>query len=251
MSFSYGYGSPVLQDVWMEVPAGSFCVLVGRSGCGKSTLLKLIAGLYEPPPGTLFLDGKDVTLGGHMSLRSLVAYVPQEPFLFPGTIRENLELGVVSGKPPTQEELRKSLVTGDALDLVENLPGGLDAVLGERGVNLSGGERQRLCLARTVLRDAPVLLLDEPTSSVDMESQTRILRALRRLASRRTCLLVTHRFDLAEEADLVFLMDAGRIIDSGKHQDLLERSELYRTLYAGEGSSGQSGPAIKEAPGIG
>lgn len=232
LSFSYGEGIPVLSDVSFEVPEGQLAVIVGKSGCGKSTLLKLVSGLYRPPPGTVFVDGFDVHFSAISEARRRIAYIPQEPYLLAGTVRDNLELGK---EQAGDEEYRKVLRLADALDFVDGMPEGMDGEVGERGGNLSGGQRQRLCVARTVLRDADILLMDEPTSSVDRESEERIWEGLLGIMSGRTTLLVTHRLAVSEKADLVLVMDGGRIVESGRHDELLANRSLYWALFTGEG----------------
>jgi ABC-type multidrug transport system fused ATPase/permease subunit len=232
LSFSYTEGMPVLRGVSFEVPKGGLAVIVGRSGCGKSTLLKLVSGLYRPPPGSVFVGGLDVHYKAISLVRGKTTYLPQEPYLFAGTVRDNLELGKEHAR---DEEYRYALSLADALDFVSKTPLGMGAQVGERGGALSGGQRQRLCVARAVLRDTEILLMDEPTSSVDKKSEARIWQALDRLMVGRTCLLVTHRPAVVEKADLILVMDDGRIVESGTHGELFDRHGLYWMLCTGEG----------------
>jgi ABC-type multidrug transport system fused ATPase/permease subunit len=176
LSFEYLPGNPVLNDVSFEVPLGYLVVLVGKSGCGKSTLLKILAGLYRPSSGTVFVEGHDLHYDAVNWGRKVTAYLPQEPFLFSGTIRENLEL---ANRAASDVEQQKVLFIADAR-FVESLQGGLDAEVAERGMSLSGGERQRLCIARTLLKESSIILIDEPTSAVDRESEELIWASLRK-----------------------------------------------------------------------
>lgn len=234
LSFSYGDGPPVLKDVSFSVDEGQLVVIVGKSGCGKSTLLKLLAGLYRPKPGTVFVKGFDAHYSSLSRVRPLVTYIPQEPYLFDGTIRDNLSL-VLEGCAGEGYEGALRLV--DALDFVREMPGGLDSHIGERGANLSGGERQRLCIARALLRDAPILLMDEPASSVDRESEARIWGVLNRLFVEKTCLVVTHRLDIARRAHAILVMDGGRIVERGTHEELMNKRRLYWALVTAEGGA--------------
>ena len=229
LSFSYDGEQYVLKDISFQARPGQFVAIVGRSGCGKTTLLKVLSGLYRVPPGSVFILGNDAGLTPPGVLRKAVAYVPQDSFLLPGTIRENLELG----KPgATDNELMNALEVAHALDVVSGDPGGLERTVGERGEALSGGERQRLCIARTVLRDAPILLLDEPTSSLDRDSEARVRRALLDAMRGKTAVLVTHRLDMAARADAILVMESGRIVERGTHGELMAAPSLYRSFWA-------------------
>ncbi len=184
----------------------------------------------------MFVNGLDMAYWRLEKGREDVTYVPQEPFLFAGSVADNLALGL-SGEPvkdvDMSTEVRKSLELGDALEFVMSTDEGLDAQVGERGSLLSGGQRQRLCLARGFLRGTPILLLDEPTSSIDREAEARVLSGL---SSQRdlTCLMVTHRFDVAEAADLVLVIDRGRLVEAGPHDELLKKQGLYWSMFTGE-----------------
>lgn len=224
VTFGYTAGAPVVQDVSLHVPAGSTVALVGMSGCGKSTLLDLLAGFHTPQRGRILLDGIPLEEWGTAYLRAQVAHVMQEPFLFSGTLRENL---LLARPASSEEELWAALREAYAEDFVRARPGGLDMEVGERGVLLSGGERQRLALARAFLKDAPVLLLDEATSAVDAESERRIQAALTRHCVGRACLVIAHRLSTVARADVIHVMSAGRIIASGRHEELLETCLHY------------------------
>jgi len=232
----YEPGVRVLDDVSFEVRRGQKVAVVGRSGCGKSTLMRILARLYRPEPGRVYISGLDMAYHRLSKLSAEVTYVPQEPFLFAGSVADNLALGTpesVGDPEGISSSVRRGLEMAGALEFVLDHEDGLSAQVGERGSLLSGGQRQRLCLARGFLRGTPVLLLDEPTSSVDRETEAGILA---RIASRKdlTCLIVTHRFEVAEVADLVLVMDSGRLVETGTHEELLERKGLYWALFTGE-----------------
>lgn len=231
LSFEYVQGTAVLKDISIEIPPGSVVVLAGKSGCGKSTLIKILAGLYRPSPGTVFIGDRDLHYEAGWA-RSVTAYLPQEPFLFSGSLRENLELA----KPDaTDEELRQVLSIADVLELAERDEDGLDREVSERGSSFSGGERQRLCIARTLLKGGSVLLIDEPTSSVDKESEERIWTSLLLGMKGKTCVVATHRLEIAARADLILVMDGGRIVESGTHEELYNPRTVYSGLVGERG----------------
>ncbi|HHY34434.1 MAG TPA: ABC transporter ATP-binding protein [Firmicutes bacterium] len=231
LCFDYGGSRQVLKDVSFEVRQGDFVAIVGRSGCGKSTLLKILAGLYRPSPGTVFVFGRDAHYEAVSFVRKKVAYMPQESFIYPGTIEENLRLGK---EDASQDDIAIAVELARFGGVVRESPGGLSTLVGEGGRTLSGGERQRLAMARTILRDAEILLLDEPTSSVDRESESLIWDALRNLMAGKTTILVTHRLDIASKADLIIVMDSGSVAESGTHDELTRYGSLYPALYAGQ-----------------
>jgi ABC-type multidrug transport system fused ATPase/permease subunit len=225
----------VLQEFSLAIPEGTVVALVGPSGAGKSTLVKLLLRFYDVTDGRITIDGvdlRDVTL---KSLRQQIAIVPQEPILFSGTIAENLRYG----KPEaTDEELRQVARLGCIDTCIAQLPDGYQTEVGERGVRLSGGEKQRLAIARAFLKDAPIVMLDEPTSALDAESEALIKQALQRLLTHRTTLIIAHRLSTIEHADWVVVMDRGRLIEQGRHADLLQSPQsLYRRYAAHQFSS--------------
>lgn len=236
LSFEYQPGRPILKDVSFEILPGKKAALVGRSGCGKSTLLKVLAGLYAATPGSVFVNGLDMHYQRLADGRDQVTYVPQEPFLLSGSVRDNLTLASESAG---DDELLRALDAADSADFVRGLSDGLDSQVGEKGSLLSGGQRQRLCLARGLLRRTPILLLDEPTSSLDRESEARVVGALSEMRG-FTCLTVTHRANLAEGSDFILVMDDGRIIEAGTHAQLMENRSLYWSFYSGETSFSSS-----------
>jgi len=229
VSFAYRADKPVLHDITFRARPHQTIAIVGPSGSGKSTLFQLLVRFYEVQHGAITLDGVPLTQISKHSLRQSLAYVTQDPFLFTGTVRENLLLG----KPgATDDELWAALRAASAEDFIQRLPEKLDAEVGERGALLSGGERQRIALARAFLKDAPILLLDEATSSVDVKSEQLIQEALTRLRANRTCLIVAHRLSTVMAADEIHVLHQGRILASGTHAALLDSCGYYREMAA-------------------
>jgi ATP-binding cassette, subfamily B, bacterial len=228
VSFTYEDGAPVLEQLNLTVPAGKVVALVGHSGAGKSTLLSLLQGFYKPDQGELLLDGMPMGRIPLGTLRRSIAYVPQETFLFSGTIRENIGYGRLGA---SQEEIMQAAKAANALDFINRLPEGFDTQVGERGARLSGGQRQRIAIARAILKDAPVLLLDEATSALDTETEHLVQEALARLMHRRTTIVIAHRLSTIQNADLIAVMDHGKVVETGSHWDLLRRKGHYFKLY--------------------
>jgi ATP-binding cassette subfamily B multidrug efflux pump len=233
LTFRYpGIEAPALEGVTLGVAAGRTLAIVGPVASGKSTLLRLLCRAYEPPPGTIALDGFDVTAVPLDRLRAAFAVVPQDPFLFSTTLAENLAYGAADGVS-RERVLATAAVAGLERDLDE-LPHGLDTLVGERGVTLSGGQKQRATLARALLRDAPVLLLDDPLSSVDTETEARILARLRGSLRQRTVVVVAHRLSTIRHADAIVVLDAGRVVGAGTHEELLAEGGWYARTYANQ-----------------
>jgi ABC-type multidrug transport system fused ATPase/permease subunit len=225
---SFGYaGAPVLRDVSFRIARGQRVALVGASGAGKSTIASLVLRLYDPVSGSISVDGVDIRKYRRESLRQSTAIVLQDSLILGVSIRENIAYGKLDA---TDAEIEAAARAANAHAFITRLPKGYDTVVGERGATLSGGQRQRLAIARAMIRNAPILLLDEPMSGLDRRSQARVQRAIARAARGRTCLLITHDPDTAAAADVVLVLHDGRIVDSGPHDELLARSRTYRTL---------------------
>lgn len=217
-----------LIDIDLAVQAGETLALVGPSGGGKSTLFKLLLGFYSPNQGAISLLGKGMDQYTLEELREQIAYVPQTPFLFSGTIAENISFG----KPgASREELEAAARAAYAHDFILQLPQGYETLVGERGSHLSGGERQRIAIARAILRNAPILLLDEATSSLDNESEDQVQLALAQLMQGRTTLVIAHRLSTVRDAQRIVVIDNGRIAEEGSHQELFEAQGIYRRLH--------------------
>lgn len=229
LTFTYpGAEEPALHDVSFTVPAGHTVALVGRTGSGKSTVLSLLPRVFDPPPGTVFLDGVDVREWDLAALRARIAPAPQETFLFSATVAENIAYGAYDAAPDAIEAAAKlANLHGDVL----GFPAGYETRVGERGITLSGGQRQRAAIARAVLREAPVLLLDDCLSAVDTQTEEAILQGLRTEMRRRTCLLVSHRVSAVREADEILVFDRGRIAERGRHDELLALDGRYAALH--------------------
>ena len=228
LTFAYDDRGAVLRDVSFVVPAGSVVAVVGPTGSGKSTLGTLLCRLYEPPRGTVWVGGRDVLDLPLGPLRRSVGYVPQESFLFSRPLRDNVRLADEHAGSERLEEVARTAGLADDLGA---LPAGWDTVVGERGLTLSGGQRQRVALARALVADPPFLVLDDVLASVDAAKEWEITRALRAAASGRTTLLMTHRLKAAAEADRIVVLDEGRVVEQGRHPDLLAAGGLYARLW--------------------
>ena len=221
-------GGAALDGLSLSAEAGCVTALVGPSGAGKSTIFSLVERFFVPDSGRLLVDGTDLSTVTAQSLREQVALVTQETFLFAGTIRENLQLGRADARA---EEVEQAARDAYAHDFIAALPDGYDTEIGERGVALAGGERQRLAIARAFLRNAPILLLDEPTSSLDAESEAHVQAALDRLMHARTCIVIAHRLTTVQNAHAIYVMKDGRVIQSGSHAALIAEGGLYERLH--------------------
>jgi ATP-binding cassette subfamily B protein len=229
LSFTYpGREHPVLKDVTLHIPAGSRIAIVGPTGAGKSSLVQCLPRLLEFPEGRLFLDGVDITRIPLLTLRRSIGYVPQESFLFSDTLRENIAFGRPDA---TLEEVRGAALTAGLGPELEEFPRGIETMVGERGITLSGGQRQRVTIARALMMNPAILILDDSLSSVDAETEAAILDRLTPVMNERTTLIITHRLTTIQGADLIVVMDDGQIVEVGKHDELLSGRGLYSELW--------------------
>ncbi len=227
VSFHYSEGENVLENINLDIPAKSVVALVGPTGVGKSTMVSLIPRFYDVTEGKITLDGQDVRNFGLEDLRKQISIVLQDVFLFHGTVRENL----LFGKPDASEkEMMAAAITANAHDFIQQLPHGYDTLIGERGIKLSGGQKQRISIARAILKDAPILILDEATSSVDTETELLIQQALERLMVGRTVILIAHRLSTIRNADQIVVLEGKQIVEKGDHASLLAKNGLYQRL---------------------
>ncbi|MEL7485407.1 MAG: ABC transporter ATP-binding protein, partial [Planctomycetota bacterium] len=228
ITFTYpGAERPALRDVSIEVVHGERVAFVGPNGSGKTTLLSLIPRLFDPDAGRVLIDGLDITEHSNASLRSQIGVVTQETVIFPGTIRSNIAYGA---KHATEEQILDAANRAHAMPFIEQLGEGLDTPVGEQGLTLSGGQRQRIAIARAILRDPAVLIMDEATSMIDADSEAHITEAINEFSRGRTTLVVAHRLSTVVNSDRIAVLDAGTLIDQGTHSELLDRCDVYRTL---------------------
>ena len=240
VSFSYAGRTDTLNDICLSVEPGECVGIVGPTGAGKSTLVGLLPRFYDPSEGRILLDGNDVRDLTIESLRAQMSVVLQDPLLFSGTIEDNIRYGRLDA---SKDEVVAAAKAANAHDFIMKLPGKYRAKLGERGAKLSGGERQRLCIARSFLKDAPILILDEPTSSVDSRTESVILLALRRLMKGRTTFVIAHRLSSVRDASQILVVNEGRVVERGGHHELLEADGLYRVLWDAQVRTGDLDPA--------
>ncbi|MDX1571475.1 MAG: ABC transporter ATP-binding protein [Xanthomonadales bacterium] len=228
VSFAYETGEPVLKNIDLEVPAGHTVALVGSTGSGKTTLMKLLLRFYQPSDGRILIDGHRLDALTLRDLRAQIGLVSQDTFLFHGTVRENIAYG---RQDATDDEIIAAARAAEAMEFIERLPQGLDTVIGERGQKLSGGQRQRLSIARAVLKDPRILVLDEATSAVDNETEAAIQRSMARISQGRTTLVVAHRLSTIVDADRIIVLEHGRIVEAGNHAELIKLGGVYAGLW--------------------
>jgi len=229
VGFTYPGGTPVLHDIAFDAKPGQVVALVGLTGAGKTTPVSLIPRFYDATVGRVLIDGVDVRQYRVRSLREKIAIVLQDPVLFSGTIADNLRYGRLDA---TREEIEEAARAAHAHEFISRLPKGYDTEIAEAGGGLSGGERQRLSVARAILKNAPILILDEPTSSLDSISEEIVFAALRRLRAGRTTIVIAHRLSTVRDADRILVLDGGQIAAQGRHEELLKSSQLYRRMCA-------------------
>lgn len=228
VSFRYDSGSPVLNNICLEVKAGQIVAIVGPSGAGKSTIINLIPRFFEPTSGAIEIDGINLRKFSIKSLRQAIGLVTQETILFNDTIFNNIAYG--------RSEISRELVTkiskaANAHNFIERFPDGYDTVIGERGTTLSGGEKQRIAIARALLKDPPILIFDEATSALDAESQLLVQEAIHKLMEGRTTIVIAHRLSTIKDVDLIYVVDGGKLVGCGTHRELLQQEGIYRRLY--------------------
>ncbi len=228
VSFAYKDRDSVLQGLSLRMPAGQTSAIVGATGAGKSTIVKLLLRFYEVQQGRILLDGQDLRDLKLKDLRSVIGFVSQDVFLFHGTVRENITYGTFNASP---EAMIAAAKIAEAHDFIMNLPQGYDTIIGERGQKLSGGQRQRISIARAVLKNPPILILDEATSSVDNETEAAIQRSMEKIAVGRTMIVIAHRLSTIRNADPIFVLENGVLREHGRHEDLLQTEGIYHTLW--------------------
>jgi ATP-binding cassette subfamily B protein len=235
--FGYETGRTILHGLSFEVPAGRHVAIVGPSGAGKSTIGRLLFRFYDPQSGRILIDGQDIAAITQASLREAIGIVPQDSVLFNDTIGYNIGYGRDGA---TREMIEAAARAAAIMPLIERLPEGFDTEVGERGLKLSGGEKQRVAIARTLVKDPPIVLLDEATSALDSRTEQDILRTLHRMSEHRTTLAIAHRLSTIADADRILVLDQGKLAESGTHLELLRRDGLYAEMWARQQAEAES-----------
>jgi subfamily B ATP-binding cassette protein MsbA len=225
--FSYNPKSPVLSNINIKIKCGQRIGIVGPTGGGKSTIVSLIARFYDPTGGRVLIDGTDITDFRLDSLRGQIGFVLQDTALFYGSVRENIAYGRPSA---TEEEIINAAKLSNAHDFIMDMPFGYDTIVGERGITLSGGQRQRIGIARAVVRNSPILILDEPTAALDTESEKEVMEALENLMQGRTVIIIAHRLSTIRDADKIIVLNKGMIMEEGTHDELMATGKMYSDL---------------------
>jgi ATP-binding cassette subfamily B protein len=229
LTFGYDEENMVLKNINLDVAPGKTVALVGHTGCGKTTIISLLLRFYRVKPGQLLIDGVDINRFAHTCLRNNIAMVPQEPILFEGTVKENIAYGMPDA---TMERITAAAKAAEIHKMITELPDGYDTFLGEEGMKLSVGQKQRIVIARAILADPAILVLDEATSSLDTESERLLQKALSIIMANRTCFVVAHRLSTIVGADMIVVLSKGEILEVGRHEELLEiENGHYRQLY--------------------
>jgi ATP-binding cassette subfamily B protein len=228
VSFAYQGRTPVIENLSLHIPAGKTIAIVGSTGSGKSTLVKLLLRLYEVHSGTITLDGIEIHKLQLRDLRRAIGLVSQDVFLFHGTVKENIAYGSFDA---TLAEVMAAAEIAEAHEFINRLPQGYDTIVGERGQKLSGGQQQRIAIARAILKNPPVLILDEATSAVDNETEAAIQRSLEKITKNRTTIAIAHRLSTVRNADCIYVMEYGKLVEQGRHEELLEQQGIYASLW--------------------
>jgi subfamily B ATP-binding cassette protein MsbA len=240
--FGYGPDQQILKDIHLTIEPGKVAALVGPSGGGKTTLVGLIARFYDPDKGCVRIDGKDIRTFKQRSLRQRISFVLQDTLLFHTTVWQN----IAYGRPEaSRDKIIQAAQLANAHEFIEQMPEGYDTIVGERGATLSGGQRQRIAIARAIVRDAPILILDEPSSGLDATSEQLVFEALENLMQKKTCVVIAHRLATIQRADVIFVLNEGSIVEQGKHEELLAKGGLYAELHETQFQTDASGVGVE------